>query len=344
MADLAGNADTTKDDNGNVVNQYEAMKGFFCTTYTVQTPPSGWGLQNGLSVAPAVCQSVKEMFFLSETVNNFHTFFQSPDQKTTIMPVIADAMNINVVPAGSQTLPGTDAFSSGAVNGNGQISFNYSGDYLMLTKVFFAVRDPKTSLVIFDQFLQPLSRFLYLPFLSPDIKNNILFHVLPALQIGPVNHSGDSCFNPFVEGSEVVLFIKNPPFKNEHINYSWTAAGLASGNTNEPTLTLTDLPAAQTSFVVTVKMINEDTGCIATGSATFKTYTAEVAGVTTRLCHYRHLLYPFVNPKLINPLGPDGPEFTRYAADNFRQISRTVSQLGKLIGEMNERGDMQQIL
>jgi hypothetical protein len=262
-------------------------------------------------------------------MGNVFTFFKKPPQLTLVRPVASDPWILHVVPPTYPTLPAEDASKPGPIGLVATDQFNNAGDFIVMAKAFVKVMD-NVGAVAVDQFGSPLSCFRNLPALNNLASPSVQLHVLDRLQIEAVNHSVGSCYFPYIEGGNVTLRLKQPPFSGGNIDYHWQVSGATMGNSNGDQVEVSGLPAAGSSFTVTVKVVNRSTGCVATGIATFPTYSADQAGRFAGFCQLTHIISHYMQPGLINPLGPDSPELTKFLEDNLQQLRRDAVQILKL--------------
>lgn len=330
VTDTAGKEITILDDKTmQAVPMYAPLKGFFRANYSLETPPQSWGIQNGINVQPSVCQSAKEIFRLTASMANVFTFFKKPPQLTLITPVASDPWTLHVVPPTYSALPANDASKPGPIGLVATDQFNNAGDFIVMAKALVKVMDYAGAVAV-DQFGSPLSCFRNLPALNSLASASVQLHVLDRLQIEAVNRSGGSCYFPYIEGRNVTLRLKQKPFSGGNIDYFWQVSGATAGNSNGDQVEVSGLPVAGSSFGVTVKVVNRNTGCVATGIASFATYSADQAERFAGFCQLAHLISHYMRPGLINPLGPDSPELTKFLQDNLQQLRRDAIQILKL--------------
>jgi hypothetical protein len=330
ITDTAGNEVTTFDNKTKkAVPMYAPLKGFFRANYSPETPPQSWGVQNGINAQPCLCQSAKETFSLTASIANAFTFFKAPSQSTTITPVTVDPWKIHVIPPTYPALPAEDASKTGPIGLVATDQFNNAGDFILMANAFVKVVDGAGA-VAMDQFGSPLSCFRNLPALIAGASASVQLHVLDRLQMVAVKRSGASCYFPYVEGGSVILRLKQNPFSGSNIDYFWQVSGATLVNLGGDKVEVSGLPAAGSNFTVTLKVINRDSGCIATGSATFTTYSADQAARFTGFCQLAHIISHYMQPGLINPLGPDSPEFTKFLQDNLQQLRKDATHILKI--------------
>jgi hypothetical protein len=252
LIDVAGNELTFVGDDKQVHTDYDPLKGFFCVTYTPETPPFSWGLSSGISVSPSTCQSAGAPMSFSATAANAFTFFHDSGQSTRITPVFSDPFLMQVVPANFKTDPGQDPVMTAPVPFAAAATFSQPGKFLETARLFVrvAVRrhhaipgtpDAKFA-VVNDMFGQPLTWFATLPALSSAATSPLPVTILERVKIQAVNRSASSCYYPFVEDAPVELFVANLPFSGPGITYLWEVSGAPTGPVQSPTLKILSLP------------------------------------------------------------------------------------------------------
>ena len=135
------------------------------------------------------------------------------------------------------------------------------------------------------------------------------------------------------------MAVGNMPFSGPNLAYSWQVSGAEiSGSNVAERVQVRNLPAAGSTFVVSVSVTNPGSGCIASGSRTFHTYTADEAGRLSRFCELWHTLPRLIVPGLINPLGPDGPDMSRILQPRLTQLESTAGRVLALVHALRDSG------
>jgi len=324
ITNVAG--DVVLDGKGNPY--YPALKGFFLATYTPQVPPPSWAVQQGMIVLPSDCQCVHQPFNLAATVTNAFTFFEQSGQQTALTVVASDPWLMHVVPDDYAQRNGIDVSSAASTDYADTERFDTAGDFIVMAKAF--VRVIKDGAIVKDQFGAPLAWMVNLPALTPAAHASVKVHVMPLLRIEPVNRSGSACYYPYVEGGEVTLRIQSLPFSGLNLQYHWQVAGASPAMTDAAQCALSGLPASGSTVSVSVEVINPDSGCIAIGHLTVRTYSASQASTLTSFCQLMHRMQQMIRPGIINPLGPDDPEMTQFIRERLPQVRRDAAQILKL--------------
>jgi hypothetical protein len=328
-------------DNNRISEPYsEYLKGFFCTDYTPKTPPVSWGLQQGLTVLPGSCLSSKETFTLTYTVKNGFQFFQDPNNGTStrLIPVVTDLLSATIIPSGYMNGGGVDAYSNNVLSFGGSTSYPQPGQYPVFAKAWMVVRDRDNAVQV-DRDGQPLARLVFLGQLVQSTQPTLNLKVLDRLQIVAVNRTGSTCFEPFFEGANVTLMVRSQPFGAASLQYQWTVNGATAGSTTGQSVEIFNLPAAGSAVDVTVAITNEQTGCIASGDIMISVLSAEAAGNEVAFCKLRQAIDTLRVQGIIDPFGPDDPEYVALLLKNVGAIRRVANQISDLASGIIEAND-----
>jgi hypothetical protein len=253
------------------------LRGFFCETYSFQTPPIAVGLSEGLSTSPSGCAKVGypvEVKFVAKNVG----FHRSPPLALKVKS--SDGLT------GGETTPKPLENSQEGPREKASITFQTPGTKSLSISCYVEVNG--------------VGAWKNLPALTPELIETLSILVNPRLKIRDITSTGGgSCSVGNVEGARVRFSVDTSPLVDRiNLKYRWTVVGAVAGSLDQPVLTIDSLPAAGTQVTVSVT-VTDSRGCEAEGTRTFSTVTSKQADWFARLCELANLT------KELDPIPPD---------------------------------------
>lgn len=316
--------------DGQPLQDYQTLKGFFHSKYTPKTPPVGWGLQFGLNSLPARCGGANFPFTFEYTAGNAFDCFEAipgSDLQAVLVPVIADVADIAVLPSNFETVQDTPVFEHTQLKLTAQRPFGSPGTYTIFSKVWLAFRDETTNAVSKDIDGQLLETFLLLPPSAIRTQDSVQLNIFPDVRIEPFPVL--VCQPSFVQGQPVSLRAVGDPFGADPVAYEWAISGVAATDTNQQVVKIPLLPQAGTEIVAKVVVTDTVTGCTTIGAEIFFVISAAEAAQQQNLC-----LINLLANKLAKMEHPRGPE-------DLQAIQQTGTEIAALAGALLAGGAIQ---
>ncbi|HMH24823.1 MAG TPA: hypothetical protein VK563_23775 [Puia sp.] len=279
---------TEADDPGHVIN----YKGFFCSAYTASMPPPSLGARN-LMVSPGSCLSIGEPFRFHFDVCTTGFIGNGPTLK--ISPVIHTGPEEMIIPGPPYLY--IDVWSDPAAAGHpfadvtlhNSLSFSEEGKKKAHASVYIAPftgneiqRDNDNALLV------RLKKLAGAGDRQADVTADafIPVNVLKRVTVSCVEREKDDGDFAFIPGA-ACSFQADNFFGTEPVNYHWLINGILQKFSNSRQFRIYSLPLAGASLDITVKIVAENTGCMATGNFHLTVLTPEEASRFRLICHLR---------------------------------------------------------